>query len=168
MRQDQRAVHVQATCDGSAVSWASQHPLLPYATPIPIWSRGRVHSVGKSCPIRLLRIQVPRILMEGLCCLLNDSCKYLMFVLNLFFKPMKPVVSSLKTCYVCENLIISRANNNYTNNVVFFFQNTIIQTIFIQKSSLYRMVLRYVNPNPDPIIGKITITPDNSNEIEQK
>lgn len=30
------------------------------------------------------------------------------------------------------------------------------------------MVLRYFNPNPDPIIGKITITPDNLNEIEQK
>lgn len=30
------------------------------------------------------------------------------------------------------------------------------------------MVLSYVNPNPDPVIGHIRITPDNPSDIEQK
>ena len=29
------------------------------------------------------------------------------------------------------------------------------------------MVLRYVNPNPEAILGAITITPDNPNDVEQ-
>jgi laminin alpha 3/5 len=29
------------------------------------------------------------------------------------------------------------------------------------------MVLRYKNPNPEPILGSITITPDNPTDIEQ-
>lgn len=35
------------------------------------------------------------------------------------------------------------------------------------KPSVYRMVLRYKNPNPEAIMGAITITPDNPNDIEQ-
>ncbi|KAJ9580421.1 hypothetical protein L9F63_024397, partial [Diploptera punctata] len=46
-------------------------------------------------------------------------------------------------------------------------QNEIIQDVYITKPSLYRMVLRYINPNPEPILGGITITPDNPNDVEQ-
>ncbi|KAL7292410.1 hypothetical protein TKK_0013999 [Trichogramma kaykai] len=46
-------------------------------------------------------------------------------------------------------------------------QNKIIHEIDIQKSSLYRMVLRYVNPNSEPILGSVTITPDSHTEAEQ-
>lgn len=47
-------------------------------------------------------------------------------------------------------------------------QNEIIQEIYIQKPSLYRMVLSYVNQNPDTVIGSIKITPDNPSDVEQK
>lgn len=47
-------------------------------------------------------------------------------------------------------------------------QDEIIHYIHIHKSSLYRMVLRYINPNNEAILGKITITPDNPSEIEQE
>lgn len=47
-------------------------------------------------------------------------------------------------------------------------QNEIIYDVSIQKPTLYRMVLSYVNPNTDPVIGTIKITPDNPNDIEQK
>ncbi|CAG2053236.1 unnamed protein product [Timema podura] len=46
-------------------------------------------------------------------------------------------------------------------------QNEVIQDVFIQKPAIYRMVLRYVNPSSEPIIGVITITPDNPSETEQ-
>ncbi|XP_014209765.1 laminin subunit alpha isoform X2 [Copidosoma floridanum] len=46
-------------------------------------------------------------------------------------------------------------------------QNKIIHEIEIPKSSLYRMVLRYVNPNSEPILGSVTITPDSHTEVEQ-
>ncbi|XP_054012773.1 laminin subunit alpha [Hylaeus anthracinus] len=46
-------------------------------------------------------------------------------------------------------------------------QDEIILPVYIQKSSLYRMVLRYVNPNNEPILGTITITPDNPSGVEQ-
>ncbi|XP_017881365.1 laminin subunit alpha [Ceratina calcarata] len=46
-------------------------------------------------------------------------------------------------------------------------QDEIILNVNIQKSSLYRMVLRYVNPNNEPILGTITITPENPSEVEQ-
>lgn len=44
----------------------------------------------------------------------------------------------------------------------------IILTVYVQKSSLYRMVLKYVNPNNEPILGIITITPENPSEVEQQ
>ncbi|EGI60824.1 PREDICTED: laminin subunit alpha [Acromyrmex echinatior] len=47
-------------------------------------------------------------------------------------------------------------------------QKEIILGVGIGKSSLYRMVLRYVNPNNDPVLGTITITPDSPSEIEQQ
>lgn len=57
-------------------------------------------------------------------------------------------------------------NLTLLNNIT-FFQNQIIQEVYIQKPSLYRMVLRYVNPNDESVLGKITITPDNpSDEIQ--
>lgn len=46
-------------------------------------------------------------------------------------------------------------------------QDEIVLGVGIGKSSLYRMVLRYVNPNNEPILGTITITPDNTAEVEQ-
>lgn len=46
-------------------------------------------------------------------------------------------------------------------------QNEIIHEIDVEKSSLYRMVLRYVNKNPEPIIGFVTITPDNHADVVQ-
>lgn len=39
-------------------------------------------------------------------------------------------------------------------------QNKIIHRIEVPKSSLYRMVLRYVNPNSEPVLGTVTITPE--------
>ncbi|EFN79905.1 laminin subunit alpha [Harpegnathos saltator] len=47
-------------------------------------------------------------------------------------------------------------------------QDKIILDVDIIKSSLYRMVLRYVNPNNEPILGIITIIPDNPSEVEQQ
>lgn len=47
-------------------------------------------------------------------------------------------------------------------------QDEIILGVNITKSSLYRMVLRYVNPNNEPILGSITITPDNPSGVEQQ
>ncbi|KAK0176557.1 hypothetical protein PV328_000678 [Microctonus aethiopoides] len=46
-------------------------------------------------------------------------------------------------------------------------QNEVIQRLQIQKSSLYRMVLRFVNKNSEAVLGTIKITPDNPQEIEQ-
>ncbi|XP_051171945.1 laminin subunit alpha [Leptopilina boulardi] len=47
-------------------------------------------------------------------------------------------------------------------------QDEIIHFINVHKSSLYRMVLRYINPNNEAILGTITITPDNPSEVEQQ
>lgn len=47
-------------------------------------------------------------------------------------------------------------------------QDEIIQFVYIPKSTLYRMVLRYINPNPDPILGLIKITPENPSDTEQQ
>ncbi|CAL7933589.1 unnamed protein product [Xylocopa violacea] len=47
-------------------------------------------------------------------------------------------------------------------------QDKIILNVNIQKSSLYRMVLKYVNPNNEPILGTIIITPENPSEVEQE
>lgn len=46
-------------------------------------------------------------------------------------------------------------------------QDKIIYEIEIEKPSLYHMVLRYVNRNTEPVIGKITITPDSHYDPEQ-
>ncbi|KAG8228153.1 hypothetical protein J437_LFUL002807 [Ladona fulva] len=46
-------------------------------------------------------------------------------------------------------------------------QNEIIQDVQIEKSSIYRLVLRYVNPNPEPVLGTVTIAPDSPSDIEQ-
>ena len=45
--------------------------------------------------------------------------------------------------------------------------NKIIHEVEVPKSSLYRMVLRYVNPNSEPILGFVTVTPDSHLEVEQ-
>lgn len=46
-------------------------------------------------------------------------------------------------------------------------QNEVIQDVYILKSSVYRVVLRYVNPNPFNVAGVITVTPDNPSDNEQ-
>ncbi|KAB0790802.1 hypothetical protein PPYR_15312 [Photinus pyralis] len=46
-------------------------------------------------------------------------------------------------------------------------QNEIIQDVHISKPSLYRMVIHYINRNPEPVNGQIRIMPDNPNDYEQ-
>lgn len=46
-------------------------------------------------------------------------------------------------------------------------QREIISEIYIEKPSLYRMVLMYHNPGTRTIVGKIKITPDNPSDTEQ-
>ncbi|CAG9821860.1 unnamed protein product [Phaedon cochleariae] len=48
-----------------------------------------------------------------------------------------------------------------------FLQREVIQTIYITKPSLYRIVFRFVNTNPNTVIGGIRIIPENPNDIEQ-
>lgn len=47
-------------------------------------------------------------------------------------------------------------------------QNQIIRDVYIEKPSLYRMVLHYVNPNQESVHGIVMINPDNPTDIEQK
>jgi laminin, alpha 3/5 len=43
-----------------------------------------------------------------------------------------------------------------------------VHDLYIQKPSLYRMVMRYVNHNPDAVVGYITIKPEHSgSDVEQ-
>ena len=46
-------------------------------------------------------------------------------------------------------------------------QNEILQDFLIEKPSLYRMILRYVNPNDETILAKVTLSPENPNDAEQ-
>ncbi|KAF5306067.1 hypothetical protein FQA39_LY09045 [Lamprigera yunnana] len=46
-------------------------------------------------------------------------------------------------------------------------QSEISQDVHIFKPSLYRMIVRYVNVNPEAVTGFIKITPDNPNDNEQ-
>ncbi|XP_048488928.1 laminin subunit alpha [Plutella xylostella] len=53
--------------------------------------------------------------------------------------------------------------------VVFsLLQNEVINEVHISKSSLYRMVLKYVNPLKDPVTASIIITPESIGDIQQK
>ncbi|XP_069164876.1 laminin subunit alpha isoform X2 [Procambarus clarkii] len=47
-------------------------------------------------------------------------------------------------------------------------QKEIIQEIYIEKPSIYRMVMFYHNPSYKTIVGKIKITPDNPSDTEQE
>ncbi|XP_050097931.1 laminin subunit alpha isoform X1 [Anopheles aquasalis] len=47
-------------------------------------------------------------------------------------------------------------------------QNEIFNEVNVVKSSVYRLVIRYKNPNAESIIATILITPDNPTELEQK
>lgn len=59
-------------------------------------------------------------------------------------------------------------NYSWKGYAVFsMLQKEVIQDIYIFKPSLYRMVLRFVNPKPNTVVGGIMITPDNPNDIEQ-
>lgn len=46
-------------------------------------------------------------------------------------------------------------------------QNEIINEVHIQKSSVYRVVIRYLNPTGENIVGDILITSDNPLEVDQ-
>lgn len=46
-------------------------------------------------------------------------------------------------------------------------QSEIINEVTIFKSSVYRMVIRYVNPTADNIVAQILITSDNPSEVDQ-
>lgn len=39
--------------------------------------------------------------------------------------------------------------------------------VSIEKSSLYRVVIRYINPGDQTVVGEIKATPDNPNDAEQ-
>ncbi|XP_063239907.1 laminin subunit alpha [Bacillus rossius redtenbacheri] len=43
-------------------------------------------------------------------------------------------------------------------------QNEVIQDISVPKHSIYRVVLRYVNLNPDAVLGYVRVTPENAND----
>ncbi|XP_050725715.1 laminin subunit alpha-like isoform X5 [Eriocheir sinensis] len=47
-------------------------------------------------------------------------------------------------------------------------QKEIIQEVYIEKPSTYRMVMFYHNPSDRTIVGKVTLTPDNPSDIEQE
>lgn len=46
-------------------------------------------------------------------------------------------------------------------------QNEVINEVSIAKSSVYRLVIRYINPNNENVIGQILITSDNPLEVDQ-
>ena len=46
-------------------------------------------------------------------------------------------------------------------------QNEILQDFLIEKPSLYRMILRYVNLNDETVLAKVTLSPENPNDAEQ-
>lgn len=50
----------------------------------------------------------------------------------------------------------------------FPLQKEILYELYIQKPSLYRMVLRYVNKNKADVYGNIKIIPDNPSDNEQE
>ncbi|XP_058060994.1 laminin subunit alpha [Anopheles bellator] len=47
-------------------------------------------------------------------------------------------------------------------------QNEIFNEVNVLKSSVYRLVIRYKNPNAESVLATILITPDNPTELEQK
>ncbi|XP_057663543.1 laminin subunit alpha [Diorhabda carinulata] len=61
------------------------------------------------------------------------------------------------------------ANYSWKGYAVFtnLLQSEVVQEINIIKPSLYRMVFRFVNPNPYTVIGGIRIVPENPSDIEQ-
>lgn len=46
-------------------------------------------------------------------------------------------------------------------------QNEVINEVNIFKSSVYRMVIRYVNPTDENVVAQILITSDNPSEVDQ-
>lgn len=48
------------------------------------------------------------------------------------------------------------------------FQNEVINVVTISKSSLYRMVIKYANPLPDPVVTGVVITPESVVDESQK
>lgn len=48
------------------------------------------------------------------------------------------------------------------------FQNETIHEIDIPKSSLYRIVLHYVNPNKMAVSGTVSVSSDSSNSVDSE
>ena len=46
-------------------------------------------------------------------------------------------------------------------------QREIIHDIWVEKPSLYRLVMRYVNPRPEPILASVQMTPESPLDIPQ-
>lgn len=47
-------------------------------------------------------------------------------------------------------------------------QTELINEVNIFKSSVYRLIIRYLNPSDENIVANILITSDNPNEVDQK
>lgn len=46
-------------------------------------------------------------------------------------------------------------------------QNEILHDFLIEKPSLYRMILRYVNPGDETVMAKVKLSPENPSDTEQ-
>ncbi|KAI8431212.1 hypothetical protein MSG28_001250 [Choristoneura fumiferana] len=58
--------------------------------------------------------------------------------------------------------------HSWKGYVVFsLLQNEVISIVQIQKSSLFRMVIKYANPIKDPVVATIVVTPESVGEIQQ-
>lgn len=47
-------------------------------------------------------------------------------------------------------------------------QTEVLNDVHVFKSSVYRIVIRYVNPSDKDIIGQIKIQPENPSEVDQE
>ncbi len=47
-----------------------------------------------------------------------------------------------------------------------FLQNETVHEVSIQNPSIYRIILRYINPNPLSISGTISVTPETGSSLD--
>lgn len=47
------------------------------------------------------------------------------------------------------------------------FQNEVLQDIYVDKPSFYRIVIKYVNRNPTSVTGKLKVIPETPSDYEQ-
>lgn len=50
----------------------------------------------------------------------------------------------------------------------FYFQSETIHDVMIDKPSIYRIILRYISLNNQAVSGEISLSPESSNDSEQK